>query len=306
MEGIDYMANINYTFIIPHKNIPELLKRCLDSIPRREDIQIIVVDDNSDPDKVDFEHFPGLNEPCVEVYFTKEGKGAGYARNIGLKYARGKWLLFADADDYFLSNVLDVVDEYLFEDSEIVYFKVESRCSDSNDISDRDLFFNELLDQYELNEEDKLKRIKYKFVVPWAKMIKRDLVVCNRVLFDEIKYSNDVMFSIYTASFAKSILVDMSKIYCVTSRNNSLINESGKDSFFIRYVVILRKNLYLRSIGDFQYQSHVIPLLVKAYNNYGIIAFMKALKLGITFKTDFIFEIKYYLCKLLNRIVIME
>ena len=117
MEGIDYMASINYTFIIPHKNIPELLKRCLDSIPRREDIQIIVVDDNSDPDKVDFEHFPGLNEPCVEVYFTKEGKGAGYARNIGLKYARGKWLLFADADDYFLSNVLDVVDEYIFEDS---------------------------------------------------------------------------------------------------------------------------------------------------------------------------------------------
>ena len=49
---------INYSIIIPHRNIPLLLRRCLDSIPRRMDIQIIVVDDNSDPGQVDFEHFP--------------------------------------------------------------------------------------------------------------------------------------------------------------------------------------------------------------------------------------------------------
>lgn len=55
----------------------------MNSIPRRTDIQIIVVDDNNDPKKVDFEHFPGVGEKCVKVYFTKEGKGAGYARNMG-------------------------------------------------------------------------------------------------------------------------------------------------------------------------------------------------------------------------------
>ena len=72
------MKEINYSFIIPHKNIPDLLQRCLDSIPRREDIQIIVVDDNSDLDKVDFDHFPGISEPCVEVYFTKEGRALSF------------------------------------------------------------------------------------------------------------------------------------------------------------------------------------------------------------------------------------
>ena len=85
---------INYSFIIPHRNVPHLLQRCIDSIPKRDDIQIIIVDDNSDPKIVNFECFPGLNEKCVEVYFTKEGKGAGYARNIGLTYAKGKWFLF--------------------------------------------------------------------------------------------------------------------------------------------------------------------------------------------------------------------
>jgi glycosyltransferase involved in cell wall biosynthesis len=87
---------INYSIIIPHKNIPALLQRCLNSIPRREDIQIIVVDDNSDSNIVDFEHFPGMDEPCVDVVFTKEGKGAGYARNVGLSKAKGKWLFIPE------------------------------------------------------------------------------------------------------------------------------------------------------------------------------------------------------------------
>ena len=90
---------INYSVIIPHHNIPALLQRCLDSIPERDDIQIIVVDDNSDSNKVDFKKFPGIGRRNVEIYYTKEGKGAGFARNVGLKYAKGRYLIFADADD---------------------------------------------------------------------------------------------------------------------------------------------------------------------------------------------------------------
>ena len=40
-----------YSIIIPYKNCPALLNRCIDSIPQRDDVQIIVVDDNSDDDK---------------------------------------------------------------------------------------------------------------------------------------------------------------------------------------------------------------------------------------------------------------
>jgi len=39
--------NPTFSIIIPHKNIPDLLMRCLKSIPVSEDIQLIVVDDNS-------------------------------------------------------------------------------------------------------------------------------------------------------------------------------------------------------------------------------------------------------------------
>ena len=42
----------NYSIIIPHYNSPNLLKRMLNSIPEREDIEIIVVDDCSKSENV--------------------------------------------------------------------------------------------------------------------------------------------------------------------------------------------------------------------------------------------------------------
>ena len=101
-----------YTIIIPHKNIPLLLQRCLDSIPLRQDIQVVIVDDNSSPAVVDFDNFPGSERKDTEIIHTSESKGAGYARNCGLAAAKGRWLLFADADDFFLPGFLDVLDTF--------------------------------------------------------------------------------------------------------------------------------------------------------------------------------------------------
>ena len=39
---------IKYSIIIPHHNIPKLLRRCLKTIPWRQDVQVIVVDNGSD------------------------------------------------------------------------------------------------------------------------------------------------------------------------------------------------------------------------------------------------------------------
>ena len=40
-----------------------------------DEIQIIIIDDNSNSESVDFSHFPGNGRKNTEVLFTKEGKG---------------------------------------------------------------------------------------------------------------------------------------------------------------------------------------------------------------------------------------
>ncbi|MDR1598532.1 MAG: glycosyltransferase [Oscillospiraceae bacterium] len=43
-------TNINFSVVISHYNSFVLLKKLINSIPEREDVQIILVDDNSEQD----------------------------------------------------------------------------------------------------------------------------------------------------------------------------------------------------------------------------------------------------------------
>ena len=127
-DSVSIVANIKtmtptYSIIIPHKGIPDLLMRCLRSIPVSEDIQVIVVDDNSADADTYLDKYPELSRPYLEFIRTKTGGGAGYARNVGLDRAKGKWLLFADADDFFVEDMHDIISSYVDSEADVIYFK---------------------------------------------------------------------------------------------------------------------------------------------------------------------------------------
>lgn len=131
----------NYSIIIPHKNIPSLLRRCLDSIPERDDLEIIVVDDNSKEDTI--RDLQTIHRNNIQIIYTKEGKGAGYAMNVGISKAQGKWILFADADDFFLPNVIEKISPYSDCPQNLILFN--SICRFSDDLTqngDRDKICN--------------------------------------------------------------------------------------------------------------------------------------------------------------------
>ena len=248
---------INYSIIIPHKNIPDLLQRCLDSIPRRDDIQIIIVDDNSNPQKVDFENFPGLGDPCVEVYFTKEGKGAGYARNVGLKYAKGKWLFFADSDDTYTSSFSKFLTDSKDLVADVVYFKANLI---NNDVSKSPFFLmNYYITQY-LYHGGALSDVKFGAWEPWNKMISRQLVVQNNILFDEIPSSNDKMFSLKVGEFAERVIVIEQYLYNYILRKNSIIHNRNSNRLFYSLSTSINQNILYKRVG---YKRCVfIPFLI--------------------------------------------
>ena len=121
----------SFSIIIPHYDIPDLLMRCLKSIPVSEDIQVIVVDDNSPDADTYLERYPELSRPYLEFIRTTKGGGAGYARNIGLEHAKGEWLLFADADDFFVEDMYDIISSNADLEADVIYFKKESVCSEN-------------------------------------------------------------------------------------------------------------------------------------------------------------------------------
>lgn len=230
----------NYTFIIPHKNIPDLLSRCVSSIPQRDDIQIIIVDDNSDADKVDFDIFPGMERKDTEIIFSKNiGKGAGYARNLALSKVKGKWVLFADADDLYTKDLLYLLDEHREDDADIVYFNLHCVFSDDLSESSKHAIRIAALKRYENNSFKISDYCRYYYTEPWGKMIKFSLIKSNQILFEESPIANDYYFSIQSGYYAKSIKYDNRQLYYYTQRRGSLSDKmiANKEMLNVRLSV---------------------------------------------------------------------
>lgn len=215
--------DISYSIIIPHKNIPDLLVRCVRSIPRRPDVEIVIVDDNSSPDKVDFSHFPFVGEEGVQVILDKTGLGAGHARNVGICHAHGRWLLFADADDFFNYCFDEALTRYQEATADIIYFRGNCVDSDTYECGHRP---NKVLNRWiALMDRDPARAelmLRCNFGEPWCKMVKAELVRSHNICFDELPARNDTHFSYLAGYYARTIATDPHAIYCVTVRSASI------------------------------------------------------------------------------------
>ena len=213
-----------FSIIIPHKEIPDLLMRCLQSIPVSEDIQVIVVDDNSADADTYLERYPELSRPYLEFIRTTKGGGAGYARNVGLEHAKGKWLMFADADDFYVEDMYDIICSYVDSDADAIYFKKKSVLSeDISIITERCSHVNKNIDNFLSNGDE--WPIRAQMYVPWGKMVKRDVMVKHDIRFDEVMYADDAYCSLQIGYYARTIQVVNRVLYVVTSRPDSQMSD---------------------------------------------------------------------------------
>lgn len=241
------MNNYQVSIIVPHYNTPELLLRLIHSIPIRDDIEVLIVDDNSTV-SLD-ELLQQLNDfSNVKFYKNDSGKkGAGGVRNTGLKHATGKWLLFADADDFFTEGLDEKISAYLQSDYDIVYFPPTSRDEQTKELTSRHRLYEKLVNQfYEEPSQKHLIEMKYGFCTPWSKLYKRELFEKNQLAFDEIMVSNDIMCMTKCAFYSQKISASNETIYCVTRGNDTLTTKKVERNFDIRVNVLIQRYHFLK------------------------------------------------------------
>ena len=98
-----------FSIIIPTYNYAHRLPRVLDSIYAQggDDYEIVVVDDGST------DHTPEVIRSYVArgkgnlIYARQEHRGPSAARNHGIRFSTGQYVLFVDADDALLPTALD-------------------------------------------------------------------------------------------------------------------------------------------------------------------------------------------------------
>lgn len=243
----------HFSVIIPHYNTWCLLLELINSIPQNSDFEVIVIDDCSSirPEKKIMDEIKLKIQDRNGLFLANNKNiGAGACRNIGLEKARGEWILFADADDFFLSGISEILDRYKNTTADIVYFSPKSQFLHTNIEADRHLEMQRIIYNYLDSPQGKQKyyeiQLRYKNVVPWSKIIRKKVIVEHDIDFEESIVANDVMFSTKCGYFAKKIEASKDSIYCVTSRQESLTKEHNRQKFDIRTTIFVERYIYLK------------------------------------------------------------
>lgn len=90
---------------IPCYNDGEFLNRTLNSIPVRDDIEVILVDDGSTDNSLEImREFKSQTKLKVRIISCDENQGISYANNIGIDSCKGEYFYLIDADDYLYTE----------------------------------------------------------------------------------------------------------------------------------------------------------------------------------------------------------
>lgn len=225
------------SIIIPHYNNWDMLADLLESIPNHKSIEVIIVDDKSQDstNKLNL-----IRDKFPDYYFFENdspNKGAGAARNMGLLKATGKWIIFADSDDKFENDLIKKLSPYLESEYDLIYFPPGSFYSNNLIESDRHLRYSNYVVNYISDKESRVTEldIRYKFIVPWSKLIRHSVIVDNNIHFEEILVSNDILFSAKVGYFSEKINAVNQTIYSVRQREGSLTSSINNDRLLLRF-----------------------------------------------------------------------
>lgn len=252
--------SFDFSVIVPcWRGAVRFLPKLLDSIPNKSGIEIIVVDNSIVSicrEEVD-------SERDILLLHSAPDRHAGGSRNEGIAAARGRWLLFADADDYYTPDAFDIYYSMLETDAEIVYTGMGGLYEDTGNPSDRGDTYTRMVHQYCMGELDEYT-LRLNFSSPCCKMVSHDLVNRYNIRYDEIRAGNDAYFSLLTGYYAQKIAVVDKITYIATVNRGSLTKRLDYEVVRSRLYSKLHCNEFLREKGFSNQQHSVMYALVES------------------------------------------
>lgn len=211
---------VKISIIVPVFKTEKYLRKCLDSIlfQTMNDIEILVVNSSS-PDGsqtiIDeyVKKFPNLIIPL----FQKD-RGLGDSRNFGLKFARGKYVMFIDSDDTF-SNSSSCERLFSFAEKNGCDIVIGRMVYDYNGVLKEIFGFeNKYKPFYNRTDLRQYSETGFGSAPVMNKIYKRELLMKYGIKFPKYRLYEDILFCIEAWYYSKKIGCIDSVVYHYTQR----------------------------------------------------------------------------------------
>ena len=237
--------NEKISIVIPVYNVEKYLDKCLESVVNQtyQNLQIVLVDDKSPDRSGDLCEIWATKDERIEVVHKEVNEGLGLARNTGLKYVKGDYILFLDSDDFYDCTLCEkTISAIKKNNADICYFG-HQKYVNGNIIENKDIM--NLKDEY-VGEE-----IIHDFLAPtigqapdesgypkvgmsaWRILYKKDIIFENNLKFvSEREYlCEDLFFRIELCKKINKVVVVKENLYNYRFNDESLTSRYRADRF---------------------------------------------------------------------------
>ena len=254
--------------IIPVYNVEKYLKQCIESVINQpfNDMEIILVNDGSKDNSGAICDEYKLKDPRIKVIHKVNG-GLSDARNKGIEQAVGKYLLFLDSDDYWMSNSLQDIAEKTTNNPDVVFLSVGKYYDKTNKLSEE----FECLDGQFIRNKSQKEVLEYlsmsnKFpVAAWDKLVKRELIINNNLWFEKNLLSEDIEWTTNLLLLAQTYDVCETKFYVYRKQREGSITSITKLKNVTDMIWILDKWLNKCKHEDVDPELKELILALHAY-----------------------------------------
>lgn len=244
-----YYAKIRVSVIMPVYNAEQYIRQTLDCLLVRNETQfeVICVDDGSTDHSLEILREYEAKDPRVRV-ITQTNAGAGAARNNGMQYARGEYLSFLDADDFFEPDMLRLAyDRAHTLETDITVFRCDQYYESTGTFAPARYTINDALlplEQPFAGEDIDLDIFKAFVGWAWDKLFRADFVRENGLKFQEQRTSNDMLF-VFSAIVKAKRISTMNAILAHHRRDSGSLSVTREKSWdcFYRALCALRQQL---------------------------------------------------------------
>lgn len=207
-----------FSIIVPVYNVETFVYKALSSVLEQnfDQYELIVINDGSTDKSSEIIYSLAQKHPQITFIHTSNN-GVSSARNMGLKVAKGHYIMFLDGDDFWegkniLSDIAKIIKEQnepdiIFHSFKITYLDNPSKPSDIIDIDKPELSGNYYNDFHLL-----ISRWIYKSNV-WTKVVKREIIIQNNIFFPIGKRYEDSEWSFKLAKYIHQYAIYNSTFY---------------------------------------------------------------------------------------------
>lgn len=186
--------------IIPVYNAEKHLRKGLDSLMNQTDgrWEAICVNDGSPDNSAAILEEYAQKDPRFRVVH-RDNQGVSAARNLGIEIAKGDFVTFMDADDWFSPKLIAELHRHLYrEQVDIILFNTQVEYADG--MPSCPALENNLKMKYNGEYAMEPKRITYSIGTCWGKAYRKVFLNCNSLRFPLNMRQEDEVF--YRCSMA--------------------------------------------------------------------------------------------------------